>query len=239
MKIQIKIALSGLLAISICSVAFAGFIRFKKPTGGGGQPSTPTVSPNTPTVSDPSLANTIWTGDFTVSFDKVYFTKDSSQRSSLISPKVNLRCELWFRTATTFTAVIDTRSFDYDSKHRRYEPLLGDQLGLNYQSGPLAGYRNSGTLNPANHTFYGTEDWESPAWDPSDIPDCKFSVSGGYKFTGTTSAPTLVATVSIVEFPGNADGIVFKGGVASGSFNRDSSRTVSAEIAAKRFNDGP
>ena len=234
MKIQNKIALSGFLAISMCSVAFAGFIKFKKPNGSGSGSGS---QQSTPTVSDPSLGNTIWTGEFTVSFDKVYFTKDSSQKSSLISPKVNLRCELWFPTATTFAAVIDTRSFDYDSKHRRYEPLLGDQLGLNYQSGPLAGYRNSGTLNPANHTFEGTEDWESPAWDPSDIPDCKFKVSGSYKFTGTASDPTLVATVSIVEFPGNADGIVFTGGVASGSFKKDASRTVNGEIAANRFID--
>jgi len=237
MKIQKTIALSGLLAISICSVALAGFVRFKKPNNGGGQESTPTRG--TPPLSDPSLANTIWTGDFSVSFEKVYFIKDNSQRSSLDSPKVNLRCELWFRTATTFAAVIDTRYFDYDSQHRRYEPLLGDQLGLNYQAGPLAGYRNSGTLNPVDHTFYGTADWESPAWDPSDIPDCKFSVSGSYKFTGTTSDPTLLATVSIVEFPGNADGIVFRGGVANGSFKKDSSRTVTGEIAANRFVDAP
>ena len=232
MKLQKQIALFGLLAISICSFAFAGVIRFKKPNSGGSQQSTPTVS-------DPSLGNTIWMGEFTVSFDKVYFTKDSSQKSSLISPKVNLRCELWFPTATTFAAVIDTRSFDYDSKHRRYEPLLGDQLGLNYQSGPLAGYGNSGTLNPANHTFYGTKDWASPSWDPDDKPDCKFSVSGSYKFTGTASDPTLVATVLIVEFPGNADGIVFTGGVASGSFKKDASRTVTGEISANLFTDAP
>jgi len=235
MRIHNRLAVTALLAISICSVAFAGFIRFKKPNAGGGQQGTPTQG--APTIADPSLANTIWMGEFTVSFDKVYFTKDSSQKSSLISPKVNLRCELWFPTATTFAAVIDTRSFDYDSKHRRYEPLLGDQLGLNSLSGPLAGYRNSGTLNPADHTFYGTKDWQSPAWDPYDLPDCKFSVSGSYKFTGTTSDPTLVATVSIVEFPGNADGIVFTGGVASGSFKKDASRTVNGEIAANRFID--
>jgi hypothetical protein len=236
MKIQNKIALSGFLAISMCSVAFAGFIKFKKPNGSGSGSGS---QQSTPTVSDPSLGNTIWTGEFTVSFDKVYFTKDSSQKSSLISPKVNLRCELWFPTATTFAAVIDTRSFDYDSNHRRYEPLLGDQLGLNTPSGPLAGYRNSGTLNSANHTFYGTKDWQSPIWDLDDIPDCKFSVSGSYKFTGTASDPTLVTTVSIVEFPGNADGIVFRGGVANGSFKKDSTRTVSSEIAANRFTDAP
>jgi len=234
MKINVKLTtLIAILAISMSSVTLAGFIRFRRPSNnrtgnsGGGQSS--------PSVPDPVLANTIWTGVGTLTIDKVYFknAKDQ-QKTAIVSPTLNVRMEIWFRTETTFTVLVDTTYLDYAPEHRRYEPLLGDQLDLNYVRedvhGPLYGYRSTGTLDKSKHTFSGDHDAQSPPDDPNDLPECTTTISGSYFFTGTGENRTLVPSVTAVQVPFNTEGVVFNNATCTGVFTKDTSRTVSGEI---------
>lgn len=238
MKISVKLAsIVAILAISMCSVAPAGFIRFKRPSNGGNGNSGGGKS----SAPDPVLANTIWTGIGTLTIDKVYFknAKDQ-QRTAIVSPTLNVRMEIWFRTERTFTVLVDTTYLDYAPEHRVYEPLLGDQLDLNYvrgpfQSygyvhGPLYGYRSTGTLDPTKHTFVGDHDAQSPPDDPNDLPECTTKVSGSYYFTGTGEDRTLVPSVTAVQVPFNTEGVVFNNATCTGVFTKVTSRTVASEV---------
>lgn len=228
MKISVKLtSIVAILAISMCSVAPAGFIRFKRPSNGGNGNSGGGKS----SAPDPVLANTIWTGIGTLTIDKVYFknAKDQ-QRTAIVSPTLNVRMEIWFRTERTFTVLVDTTYLDYAPEHRVYEPLLGDQLDLNYVRGPLYGYRSTGTLDPTKHTFVGDHDAQSPPDDPNDLPECTTKVSGSYYFTGTGEDRTLVPSVTAVQVPFNTEGVVFNNATCTGVFRKDTSRTVASEV---------
>jgi len=228
MKFNTKtVSIIAVLMVSMCSITLAGFIRFKRPANSGTG-----SSPSSPSVPDPVLTDTIWTGIGTLTIDKVYFknAKDQ-QKTAVVSPTLNCRMEIWFRTATTFTVLVDTTYLDYDAKHRKYEPMLGDQLGLNYVNGALYGYTSTGTINTSKRTFEGNHDAGSPPDNPNDKPDCKTTVTGTYYFTGTGNNRTLVPTVTAVQVPVDTDGVVFDNATCTGSFTKDNSRTVSGELA--------
>ena len=239
MKINAKaISIVALMMVCMCSLSTAGFIRFKRsPSSGNGSPAK-----SNPSVPDPVLTDTIWTGIGTLTIDKVYFKNPKdNQKTAIVSPTLNCRMEIWFRTANTFTVLVDTTYLDYAPEHRRYEPLLGDQLDLNYvrgpfqsygyEHGPLYGYRSSGTMNLSNRTFEGDHDAKSPPDDPEDLPECTTKVSGSYYFTGTGENRTLIPTVTAVQVPLNTDGVVFDNATCTGVFTKDKTRTVSGEIA--------
>lgn len=232
-SVLIVLAIASLLS----SAAVAGFVRFKKPNS-----STPPKT--SPTIPDPALANTIWVGKATLTVEKVYFFKDSDQRNAIISSRLDTQLEIWFRTDKTFTVLIDTRNMDYAPDHRRYEMMLGDQLGLNFDGGPCEGYRSTGILDTSKHTFTGSKDEFPPAWDAEDVPDCTTKVSGTYNFTGSSADPVLNASVTWVQVPWDSNdeeekGVAVKGAIASGTFKKDTTRTVTGEIAAGRFVDSP
>lgn len=241
MKLRTKtVKVITTLMVLMCSITLAGFVRFKRPTN-----SSAGSIPSSPSVPDPVLTDTIWTGIGTLTIDKVYFknAKDQ-QKTAVVSPTLNCRMEIWFRTATTFTVLVDTTYLDYDTNHRIYEPMLGDQLGLNRVvggvKGPLYGYRSSGTLDPLKRTFKGDHDADTPPDDPQDKPECTTTVSGSYYFTGTGDNRTLVPTVLAVQVPFNTDGVVFDNATCTGSFTKDKSRTVSGELAKPNsFVDSP
>lgn len=241
MKINAKaISIVALMMVGMCSLSTAGFIRFKRsPSSGNGSPAK-----SNPSVPDPVLTDTIWTGIGTLTIDKVYFKNPKdNQKTAIVSPTLNCRMEIWFRTANTFTVLVDTTYLDYAPEHRRYEPMLGDQLDLNYVLssvdsenvyGPLYGYRSSGVLNLSNRTFKGDHDADSPPDDPNDLPECKTVVTGSYYFTGSGNNRTLVPTVTAVQVPLNTDGVVFDNATCTGVFTRDPTRTVAGEIAKPR-----
>ena len=219
------------LILSMCSIDLAGFVRFVRR---GGAPTAP--APTAPVVIPPSIApdltGTIWTGIGELTIDKVYFTNTKDeQKTAIVSPKINCRMEIWFPTATTFTVLVDTTYLAYDSKHRKYEPMLGNQLSLNFPGGPLYGYTSTGTLNLANRTFVGDHDAGPPPDDSNDIPECTTTVSGTYYFTGSGSSQLLIPSVIAVQVPFDTDRVVFDNATCTGTFSRDTSRTVSGELA--------
>lgn len=220
--------LALIIVVGMSSFSLAGFIRFKRPAGSGNRGP---VASN-PSVPDPALANTIWTGIGTLTIDKVYFKNPKdSQKTAIVSPTLNCRMEIWFPTATTFTVLVDTTYLDYAPEHRKYEPMLGDQMGLNFVNGPLYGYRSSGTLDPAKRTFKGDHDADTPPDDPEDKPECKTTVTGTYYFTGSGENRTLIPSVTAVQVPLDTDGVVFDNATCTGAFTQDKTRTVSGEIA--------
>jgi hypothetical protein len=244
MKFNTKtVSIIAVLMVSMCSITLAGFVRFRRPANSGG--GTYGGGASTSPVPAPALADTIWTGIGTLTIDKVYFknTKDQ-QKTAVVSPTLNCRMEIWFRTATTFTVLVDTTYLDYDPNHRKYEPMLGDQLGLNSVVGnvygPLYGYRSSGVLDPSKRTFKGDHDADTPPDNSDDKPECTTTVTGSYYFTGTGDNITLVPTVAAAQIPVNTEGVVFDKATCTGVFTKDKLRTVSGELAkANSFVDKP